>query len=61
MDVTDDDYINLMSALLPPGPAWSVEDPAIAGAAPSLRRVHQRADDLMLEIDPRTTTELIDR
>lgn len=61
MDVTDDDYINLMSALLPPGPAWSTDDPAIIGAAPSLRRAHQRADDLMLEIDPRTTTELINR
>lgn len=61
MDVTDDDYINLMSALLPPGPAWSADDPAIIGAAPSLRRAHQRADDLMLEIDPRTTTEMINR
>ncbi len=61
MDVTDDDYIHLMSALLPPGPAWSVHDPAIIGAAPSLRRAHQRADELMLELDPRTTTELINR
>ncbi|MFK5849784.1 hypothetical protein ODR77_24545, partial [Escherichia coli] len=23
MDVTNDDYIRLLSALLPPGPAWS--------------------------------------
>ncbi|MCN6406758.1 hypothetical protein MLK21_23615, partial [Escherichia coli] len=23
MDVTNDDYIHLLSALLPPGPAWS--------------------------------------
>lgn len=61
MDVTDDDYLNLLSALLPPGPAWSVEEPSIAGSAPSLRRVHQRGDDLMLELDPRTTTELIGR
>ncbi|EPC0079120.1 hypothetical protein ACRWO2_004530, partial [Shigella flexneri] len=44
MDVTNDDYIRLLSALLPPGPAWSSSDPAIAGAAPSLTRVHQRAD-----------------
>ncbi|EFH4043372.1 hypothetical protein F9363_20835 [Escherichia coli] len=44
MDVTNDDYIRLLSALLPPGPAWSASDPAIAGAAPSLTRVHQRAD-----------------
>ena len=61
MDVTNDDYIRLLSALLPPGPAWSVSDPAIAGAAPSLTRVHQRADALMRELDPRTTTELINR
>ena len=57
MDVTNDDYIRLLSALLPPGPAWSVSDPAIAGAAPSLTRVHQRADALMRELHPRTTTE----
>lgn len=50
-----------VSALLPPGPAWSASDPAIAGAAPSLTRVHQRADALMRELDPRTTTELINR
>ncbi|MDX5542653.1 hypothetical protein NVE80_26685, partial [Escherichia coli] len=59
MDVTNDDYIRLLSALLPPGPAWSASDPAIAGAAQSLTRVHQRADALMRELDPRTTTELI--
>ncbi|WP_252159853.1 YmfQ family protein, partial [Escherichia coli] len=47
--------------LLPPGPAWSASDPAIAGAAPSLTRVHQRADAMMRELDPRTTTELINR
>ena len=61
MDVTNDDYIRLLSALLPPGPAWSASDPAIVGAAPSLTRVHQRADALMRELDPRTTTELINR
>lgn len=32
MGVTNDDYIRLLSALLPPGPAWSASDPAIAGA-----------------------------
>ncbi|TKU73312.1 putative phage tail protein, partial [Citrobacter sp. TBCS-14] len=61
MGVSEDDYVQLLSALLPPGPAWSPEDVAIKGAAPSLLRVHQRADDLMLELDPRTTTELINR
>ena len=38
MDVTNDDYIRLLSALLPPGPAWSASDPAIAGAARSEER-----------------------
>ncbi|WP_370556459.1 YmfQ family protein [Edwardsiella tarda] len=61
MDVTTDDYVSLLSALLPPGPAWNGSDPAILGAAPSLMRVHRRADDLMLEIDQRTTSELINR
>ena len=61
MGVSEDDYVQLLSALLPPGPAWSSEDVAIKGAAPSLLRVHQRAEDLMLELDPRTTTELINR
>lgn len=61
MDVTDDDYISLLSALLPPGPAWSSDDVAIRGVAPSLRRAHERADELMLELDPRTTSELINR
>ncbi|EFB1549629.1 DUF2313 domain-containing protein [Escherichia coli] len=62
------DYIGLpfndtasVNTLVPPGPAWSASDPAIAGAAPSLTRVHQRADALMRELDPRTTTELINR
>ena len=61
MGVSNDDYVQLLGALLPPGPAWSVDDVAISGAAPSLLRAHQRGDELMLEIDPRTTTELIDR
>ncbi|EPL4126138.1 YmfQ family protein, partial [Citrobacter amalonaticus] len=54
MAVNEDDYIHLLAALLPPGPAWTVDDVAIKGTAPSLLRVHRRADSLMLEIDPRT-------
>ncbi|WP_439069493.1 YmfQ family protein [Serratia nevei] len=54
-------YKALNISLLPPGPAWSPKDPIMLGLAPSLAAVHQRADELMLEIDPRTTTELIDR
>ena len=61
MGVSNDDYVQLLSALLPPGPAWSVDDVAISGIAPSLLRAHQRADELMQEIDPRTTAELIGR
>lgn len=61
MDITLHDYRHLLESLLPPGPAWSVADPAIGGLAPSLFRVHQRLDDLMLELDPRTTRELIGR
>lgn len=61
MVVTEENYINLLSALLPPGPAWSVDDPAISGTASSLKRVHQRANGLMLELDPRSSTELIGR
>ena len=59
--MSNDDYVQLLSALLPPGPAWSVDDVAISGVAPSLFRAHQRVDELMLELDPRTTAELIDR
>lgn len=61
MGVTNDDYIRLLSALLLPGPAWSASDMAIAGAASSLTHVHHLADALMRELDPRTTTELINR
>lgn len=61
MGVSNDDYVQLLSALLPPGPAWSGDDVAISGVAPSLFRAHQRVDELMLELDPRTTAELIDR
>lgn len=61
MDITQDDYTQLLVALLPPGPAWSADDPAVSGAAPSLLRVHRRADELMQELDPRTASELIGR
>ncbi|MCU9638893.1 hypothetical protein KSH70_026450, partial [Escherichia coli] len=46
MVVTNDDYIRLLSALLPPGPDCSARDPAIAGAGQSLTRRHHRADAL---------------
>lgn len=55
------DYETLMHQLLPRGPAWSDRDPTLLGIAPEFTRLHVRADDLMREINPATTTELIDR
>ncbi|ENG0893103.1 DUF2313 domain-containing protein, partial [Yersinia enterocolitica] len=60
MDLTDS-YSQLLTNLLPRGPAWEGDDPLLLGLAPSYSRAHQRGDSLMLEVDPRTTTELIDR
>lgn len=56
-----DKYSKLLANLLPPGPAWSADDSLLKGLAPSLGRVEQRTADLMLEIDPASTSELIDR
>lgn len=55
------DYETLMHMLLPRGPAWSDADPLLLGLAPELARLHIRGDDLMREVNPATTTELIDR
>lgn len=60
MDLTAQ-YEQMLGALLPRGPAWDVSDPLLLGCAPFLSRAHARGDALMLEIDPRTVTELIDR
>ncbi|BGI51964.1 MAG: YmfQ family protein [Candidatus Hamiltonella defensa (Ceratovacuna japonica)] len=57
----DEDYTRLLQSLLPPGPAWAGDTPLLAGLAPSLARVHQRADDLMREINPAQSMELTDR
>jgi len=51
----------MLGALLPRGPAWDSDDLLLTGLAPSLAEVHGRGDALMLEIDPRSLTELIDR
>ena len=61
MATINDEYSRLLRALLPPGPAWEDDNPLIEGLAPSLGRVHQRAADLMAEISPGETVELIDR
>lgn len=60
MDLTAQ-YEQMLGALLPRGPAWDASDPLLLGCAPVLSRVHARGDALMLEIDPRSVTELIDR
>ncbi|MGM7977258.1 YmfQ family protein, partial [Yersinia enterocolitica] len=60
MDLTDS-YSQLLTNLLPRGPAWEGDAPLLLGLAPSYSRAHQHGDSLMLEVDPRTTTELIDR
>lgn len=58
---TQDEYEQLLYKLLPPGPAWEGENPLIEGLAPSLSRVHIRVGDLIGEINPAQTTELINR
>lgn len=50
--------------LLPPGPAWNREldgtiPKALHGFAEVLNRIHNRALDLIGEVDPRTTNELL--
>lgn len=60
MDLTDQ-YRQMLSALLPRGPAWDADDPLLTGIAPSLANIHSRCDALMLELDPRSVTELIVR
>jgi len=60
MDLTDQ-YRQMLGALLPRGPAWDADDLLLTGFAPSLAAVHGRGDALMLETDPRSVTELIDR
>lgn len=60
MDLTEQ-YRQMLEALLPRGPAWDADDLLLTGFAPSLAAVHSRSDALMLETDPRSVTELIDR
>lgn len=60
MDLTDK-YNQLLAKLLPPGPAWSKDDPLLKGLSPALARIEQRANDLLLEIDSSSVNELIDR
>lgn len=63
MVLTETDYLRQLQALLPPGPAWPLDDDAaltrLFGAlAAELARVDGRAWQLVEEADPRTTAEL---
>lgn len=60
MATLNDEYDQLLRALMPSGPAWE-GDHLVMGFAPALARVHSRANDLMREISPADTVELIDR
>lgn len=64
MVMTADQYLTMVQALLPPGAAWPRDaDAVITGVlramAAELARLDQRADDLVGEADPRTTSELL--
>lgn len=61
MATLEQEYTQLLHHLLPPGPAWEGDNPLLSGLAASLTRVHQRGNNLMTEINPATTVELIDR
>lgn len=54
-------HILVLAKLLPYDPALDRSDPIVFSLAFSLSRTYKRLDELMLEMDPRTTTELIDR
>ncbi|HCD7552969.1 TPA: DUF2313 domain-containing protein [Citrobacter farmeri] len=61
MDQLTTDYFLQLEKLLPRGPAWSEQDPLMAGLAPAFAAIHQRTTDLIRETNPAQTTELIDR
>ncbi|MWP61037.1 YmfQ family protein [Gilliamella sp. Pas-s25] len=60
MDI-EKQYQRMVGNLLPYGPAWDKTEPILLSLALTLSKTHLRVDDLMREIDPRTTNELIDR
>lgn len=65
MAVRDEsDYVEMLRALLPPGPAWSqAQAPhvhrALTGLAPELTRIDARARDVLDEMDAATVRELV--
>lgn len=64
MVMTAADYQQQLAKLLPPGPAWPVDDGTdtaslLSGLAEELARIDGRADDLIRESDPRATSEML--
>ena len=62
--LTADDFYNQLTKLLPPGPAWDMEQSVVASQmlaawADEFSRVYNRAEALIQEADPRTTLELL--
>ncbi|HSH72333.1 MAG TPA: putative phage tail protein [Methylophilaceae bacterium] len=64
MALETDDYLAQLRELLPPGPAWPRDNDSLltkllTGWAEEFARIDARADDLVDEADPRTTSELL--
>lgn len=58
------DYASALRALLPSGPFWdapegSVKLELIRGLTREFERINERSEQLLLEMDPATTTELV--
>ena len=64
MAMTEDDYLEQLRGLLPPGPAFDLElqpdlAQTVASLAPELARVDQALDGLQLELNPATVSALL--
>jgi len=65
MGLTALDYRRQLQQLLPPGAAWPRDDDAaltrlLASAAEELARIDGRGDQMLVESDPRATSEMLD-
>jgi uncharacterized protein YmfQ (DUF2313 family) len=65
MDMTTTDYLRQLQALLPQGAAWPrdadvVLTSLLCAEADELARIDARAQQLLMESDPRRTSELLD-
>ena len=59
-----DDYVRLLKSLLPKGKLWEIAEQSnfkklLEGMALEFARLHTRARQLIKEVDPRSTVELI--